>query len=408
MVPKRSTPRENGLRSYRSVFVIKPARRFFAGSIPGRFGVATVGLATIVFVQHVAHSYQLAGTAVGVLAVSNAFVAPVAAHIAARKGQAVVLRFSAVLMVIAAAALTTVVSHHSRAILLGSVALIGAAMPQIGAIAVSRWSTLITTQAMRTALAVESMMTEITFLAGPAIISVAVSAWSPIVAPGISVGLIVFSALLLAAAHDSEPPRSSPGARSGSRLQHPALPVVLMAAANIAIGSFFGASQVSVIAAATRLGNLDIATAVYGVMSLTSLFAGLTYGAIQRTRAHAGWDLTASFLGLCVSAVWLTQTHALPPLVLLLLVSGVFVAPTIITTSVITEHATPPEHVNSTFTVLTSLQSLGSAVGSVSAGTLIDKYGAMHGFLVPGIATGVGAIVALTYALTRNRERDRL
>ena len=405
MVSERSTSSgEHGLHAYRRVFAERPARRFFAASIPGRFGVATVSLATIVFTQRVVDSYQLAGIAVGVLAISNAVIAPVTARIAARSGQAIVLRVSAVFLVIAAAALTTVTWHPSAALLLGSVALIGAAMPQIGAIAVSRWSTLIMTPAMlRTALAVESMMTEITFLAGPAVISLVVSVWGPTVAPGIAVVPIVLSALLLAAARDSEPPRTSPSG-SEARWRRPTLPVVLMAAANIAIGCFFGASQVSVIAAVTHLGDINIATALYGVMSLTSLFAGLAYGAIKRSASHTGWDLTAGFLGLCVSAIALTQTHALPPLVLLLLISGVFVAPTIITAGVIAERATSPERVHSTFTVLTSLQGLGSAVGAATAGTLIDAYGTTHGFIVAAAATALGTAVAIACALSSNRD----
>jgi predicted MFS family arabinose efflux permease len=176
-----------------------------------------------------------------------------------------------------------------------------------------------------------------------------------------------------------------------------------MAATNVAIGCFFGASQVSVIAAVTHLGNISIATAVYGVMSITSLVAGLTYGAIRRRASHTVWDLTGGFLGLCLSAIALAQARGLLLLAILLLISGVFVAPTIITTGVIAERATPPEHVHSTFTVLTSLQGLGIAVGAATAGTLIDGGGSTRGFVVAAVATGLGAAAAIACAFSSTR-----
>ena len=381
-----------GLQSYGALFASRHAKAFFAASVPGRFGVAMTSLAVIVFTQTVVGSFAVAGLAASVLAITNAVLAPVSARLARRLGQPPVLAVSGITTAIAAVTMTVAGVERNPFWLLASVVLLGASMPQIGAVAISRWTSLFQDPArLRTAFAVESVATEVTFLAGPAILSGAVALYGAAVAPGFAIGLIAVSALLLAGARSSAPSPSPAGSHVTLR---PGRALALVFAASGCMGVFFGASQVSVIASATADGSAAIATAVYGTMSITSMLSGFVYGVLRRPISRAAFDLAVAFTGLAVTSTLLVFAHDLLPLIVLLLIDGVFVAPAIINIGVLMQRDTPQARTHQTFTVLASVQGLGVALGAAAAGLLTDAIGATAGFAAPAVAAAAAIALA--------------
>lgn len=385
--------------AYRQVFRAPAVRQFFLRSVPGRFGTAAASLAVVVAAQAISGSYAVAGAAAAVLAISNAICAPLGAAIATRTGQRPVLRGNAVIVLVAAVGLITAERTGSTAILIGAVTLLGIGMPQIGAVAVSRWSTLLSDPGrLRAAFAIESIMNEVTFLTGPILVSVAVAADGAALAPAGCACLIATSAALIAAARASEPPRSRGASTATDRRQGSRAPALVVAAAavvNFAIGGFFGSAQVSVVATATSLGAADVSSAMYALMSATGIIAGFTYGAIHRTAKHARIDLVVGLACTAAVAAVAATTTSVAALAIVLLLAGSFTAPSIIAASVIVEQTTPAHQVQSVFTILTSMSSAGSATGAALAGTLIEAFRPEGGFTVSAVTVSLGLCAAL-------------
>ncbi|WP_396136842.1 MFS transporter [Curtobacterium sp. BRB10] len=402
----RSGTSLNG-NAYRQLFTTAAVRQFFLRSVPGRFGTAAASLAVVVAAQTISGSYAVAGAAAAVLAVSNAICAPLGAIIAARTGQWRVLYANAVIVLVAAAGLIVAERTGSTAILIGAVTLLGVGMPQIGAVAVSRWSTLIADpRRLRAAFAIESMMNEVTFLTGPILVSVAVAAGGAALAPAGCACLIAATAALVAAARASEPPRSRTARSDRDYRRGMRAPIVVVAAAavvNFAIGGFFGSAQVSVVATATSLGAADVSSAMYALMSATGIVAGFGYGAIHRTAKHARIDLIAGLACIAVVAAVAATITSVAALAVVLLLAGIFTAPSIIAASVIVEQATPAHQVQSVFTVLTSMSSAGSATGAALSGILIEAIHPEAGFAISAALATLGLCAAL---LLLRRTRD--
>jgi predicted MFS family arabinose efflux permease len=142
---------------------------------------------------------------------------------------------------------------------------------------------------------------------------------------------------------------------------------------------------------------------MYALMSATGIVAGFGYGAIHRTAKHARSDLIAGLACIAVVAAVAATITSVAALAVVLLLAGIFTAPSIIAASVIVEQATPAHQVQSVFTVLTSMSSAGSATGAALAGILIEAIHPEAGFYISAAIVTLGLCAAL---LLLRRSRD--
>src|SRR5690606_15440655 len=87
-------------------------------------------------------------------------------------------------------------------------------------------------------------------------------------------------------------------------------------------------------------------------------------------------------------------------LTIALLVLGVAIAPTMITTFTLAERITPVRRLGAAMTILAATTGLGYAVGSSLAGRLADWGGHQPAFVVPVVAAFLAMALALTGART--------
>jgi len=167
-------------------------------------------------------------------------------------------------------------------------------------------------------------------------------------------------------------------------------------AVNLALGVFFGSTQVSVSAFAEVHHAAAAAGFLYGLMSAASLLAGLAYG---RHRGHtppaAQLPLILSFLA-CASLLPLLA-GAPWQLGLALLLPGAGVAPLIIVSSTLVESVMDRSVLTQAFTWTNSASAAGIAVSAAAVGRLVDGPGGTRaGFTVPLLA--LTATAALTWS----------
>ncbi|HEU4332577.1 MAG TPA: MFS transporter [Lapillicoccus sp.] len=248
----------------------------------------------------------------------------------------------------------------------------------------------------RTALSLDSVCTEFSFMAGPALgvwvatvwdtaISIFVFEWLSIIA-----GLVLFILNpALRGANDAEagtpPPRRS--------WFGPQVFAVLAAAAATTI--VLGGSDVAIVATLRAMDAQQHIGWVLALWGAGSMVGGLVYGAWHRSIA-AFWLLA----GLAIVTAPVALAANLPMAAVLLFVSGLFCAPAITATIDTLSRLVPASARGEAVGWHGSSMTTGIALGAPLAGFAIDAGGWQWGFIV---VSAVGLLVAVVCGLVIGR-----
>ncbi|MFR9726103.1 MFS transporter [Streptomyces sp. MS19] len=388
---------------------------FFLAAAPGRVGVAMSGLGIVWLVHGETGSFGAAGLVTGAFAVAETVVGPQTARLLDRHGQPRVLVPLLCAHAGALAALVALVLAGAPGAALAAAGLAaGATVPQFGALSAARWSALLHGRPELTpAFALETLANEVAFLVGPALAVLAATRVHPAAGTATAGALVVGAGLVLAALRRTAP---VPAARAsgdrtagavrgaGGRLWTRDFAVLL--AVNLALGVFFGSTQVSVSAFADAHGAASAAGLLYGVMSAASLLAGLAYGRWQRDAVPAA---RLPLILTCLACASLLPLLAGSPwqLGLALLLPGACVAPCVIVSSTLVARTVHRSVLTQAFTWTNSASAAGIAVAAAAVGRLADGPGGVRGgFAVPLVVVAVTA--GLAWAGRRAPAPERL
>ncbi|MET0839011.1 MAG: MFS transporter, partial [Marmoricola sp.] len=167
----------------------------------------------------------------------------------------------------------------------------------------------------------------------------------------------------------------------------------------IALGSLFGALEVATVAFADDAGRKGLSGLMLGAFSLGSLIAGFVAGTVTWQRP----PLERARIGAALLAVGTVSLPFLPSLevaTVTLFVTGLALAPTLITLFSLIEAAVPRSRLNEAMGVVQTGMSGGIAPGAWFAGLAADSAGGSSAYWV---CTGSAVLAAL--ALTMVRER---
>jgi predicted MFS family arabinose efflux permease len=158
-----------------------------------------------------------------------------------------------------------------------------------------------------------------------------------------------------------------------------------MAIASAALGMVFGGMEVNIVAFAEEAGVLPYAGLILIAWSFGSLVAGAVTGAIIWTAAPARrFRVGATMLALSL----LPLPFVAHPLgvALLLILSGMAIAPTLIASVGVIQSAVDPRRLTEALAWNSTGLVAGVAVGAAAVGFVIDSSGAQAGFLAVAIA----------------------
>jgi hypothetical protein len=349
-------------------------------------------------------SYATAGLVTGGVAVAEAATGPQLARLIDRFGQSRVL--PPVLLAHAAAVvtlLTLVAVGTPDWLMTAGGVLVGATIPQLGALSAARWAALLRderatalpTTGLPAAFALESLANELAFLVGPALVSILGASGYPAAGPLLAATLIVAGGLCFAAQRRTAPPASgaAPRHRTGRSLLRPGFAVLV--GVNLAIGGFFGAMQISVTAFAVEHGAAGMAAALFTVSSCASLLAGWLYG-LRRWHTSPQVQLAAVAAGLAIGCLPLLVAVSPLELGFGVALTGLAIPLNLVLCSVLAEAAVHRAVLTQAFVWLNSASAAGSAGAAAAAGWAVGAFGAHGGFAVAAVATGVMAVLAMT------------
>jgi MFS family permease len=450
--PTPSTPPEvtPGHRSRLGRFGVLPqlaGSSFLVIGLFARLPLAMLTVGALTLVTTASGSYAAGGFAAGAVGLGSATGAPLLGYLADRRGQRTVLLASAVLNTLAIIGLLVVTMTSSGftgsglvLVLLSSFAM-GFTCPQIGPLARVRWMAMTRRgprSSLDTALSYEGTADELTFVLGPALVGLLAS----LIAPWLPLALAAVLTLTLVSAfavHRTvafsdarrDAPRSIDGQQAaetgpstgtvavgqdpvrshGSDAREETDPaaagawlVLIPVAGMIAMGTFFGSTQTFLTAFTGQFGAAESSGLLYAVMGLSSAAAALSVAYWSRRFRHtARW--TAAALAMTAAAAALVVPASIGAMVLVLLVLGLFVGPTMVTIFSIGSAVAPAHRLGTVMTFLASGIVAGTALGSALAGTLAEAGGAAGAALVPALAAAVLLLLGIASAITLRRVR---
>jgi MFS family permease len=372
------------------------AARFCLTGMVGRTPMAMFGLGTVLLVAASTGRYGLAGAVAAAGSISYAVCAPQLARLADRFGQHRVLRPLVAIFGVSCLIFVICAELHAPVwILLVTGGLAGASMPSLGSMVRARWSALLRDPAaLQSAFALESVVDEMIFVVGPALVTLLATSVPP---AGVLVCMVVCVAgtLLFAAQRDTEPAVRPAGQRSraaGRRL--PAAGLITMAPVYLCLGAMFASIDLSTVDFAQQHGHKPLAGLILGTYALGSAIGGLWYGSrAWRARLERRFALTLALTVAGVATFW-----AQPGLISLdlgVLVAGLTISPTLIAGYGLLDRQAPPERRTEAMTWLSSTISVGVALGSAVCGRIIDTLGPRWGY---GFAAACG-VTAVTICL---------
>jgi RNA polymerase sigma factor (sigma-70 family) len=378
--------------TYRSLLRTPGAAAFFLSSTAGRVGVAMTSLGVVWLVHDATGSYAKAGLVAACLAVAEGLAAPQLAWLIDRRGQRRVL--PAILLAHAAAVITLLVLAQARAatgLLAAGGFLVGASIPQLGALSAARWSALLRTtapEALPTAFALEAASNGAAYLIGPAVVSV-IAAIVPALGTTLAGALVVGGGSVLVAQRRTEPPTVS-GRAPRSTLLSPGF--IALAGVNLTIGAFFGASPIAVTAFATAHGAPGSAAILFMVSNGAGLLACWLYG-LRRWTTAARVQLPVAGVALGLGSLPMLVAASPAQLGIGVTLAGTAIAILLVLCATLTESMVHPAALTRAFTWLGAAGAAGSAASAAITGQAVDAVGARGGLVVAVVAAVAAAVI---------------
>jgi len=391
------------LRQYLSVWRLPGARPLLVTSMFARLGLGITSLALLFLVAQATGRYTPAGIAAGVYALAGAAASPIAGRLADRLGPTPVLRVTAVSHALALVALLLVVrvDPPRLGLVWTAAGLAGATFPPLTAAVRGAWNALTTPESGRhhlrtTALAAESSLLEVVFVAGPMLVAAFVAFATPAAAIVAAAAVTLVGTLSVAASQPMRARLPHPDharTRGLGPLRVPGFAHLMVCAAGL--GTAFGATGVAVPAYATEhLGpqGSSVGGILLGIWGIGSTLGGVWFGtrrfAMALPRQFAWW------LGGFAASLMLFGAMPNPvALGVALFVGGATIAPALTVENTLVGRITPAAMHNEAYTWVITISIGASALGGAAAGYLVDVGFLGLAFVCGAAALAVGALV---------------
>jgi MFS family permease len=360
-----------GLRRYAAVLGMPHIAPLFAAAFIGRLPVGMYSLACVLLLSKETGSFALAGGAVGAFALTSGASAPLLGRLIDRRGQTLVLGACAIAFPASVAGLIAVAETEPHTVpVLACAAVTGLAFPPLFATLRALISVLAGGLA-ETAFALEAIVQELFFILGPLLVALIVAVATAEVALGAAAALVAVGTVAFASTRASRDWRRGAEAAGARRaLSSPGIRTVVFT--SVVDGLTYGSLEVALPAFGQDHGSAGAAGVMLGALALGSALGGLWYGARAWSRDPA--DLLVRFAWpLALGLTPLALATSIPLMTVLLLIAGLFIAPSAAASFSIVGRLAPEGAVTESFTWLSTAVTLGFALGGALAGQLVER-----------------------------------
>lgn len=376
---------------YRALFNRPGTGTFVLAGLLARLPLPMTGIGIITLLAQLRGSYALAGAVSATFVLTYAVLSPRISRLVDRHGQRRVLPLAMMLSVTGTALLLlgTWLELGDWSLFVG--ALLVGFMPSLSAMVRARWTALYRGQPLlQTAYSLETVLDELTFIAGPPLsVGLCVTLF-PQAGPLMAALLLVAGVLALVMQRIGEPALSTAGDQADGSLLRLAQ-VRLLTLLMVAMGVIVGTVDIVSVAFAAERGQPSAASLVLAAYATGSCVAGLVFGALKLQQPLPRLLLLGG-LATAATTLPLWLAGSLPALAAAVLLAGVFFAPTLIVAMSLVERVVPPARLTEGMTWLLAGLNVGVAAGAALSGQMLDAHGTQAGFAV---ALGAAGLVLL-------------
>ncbi|WP_345752301.1 MFS transporter [Microbacterium rhizophilus] len=388
------------MSSYRELARTPGVARIIAAQLTARFPSGMISLGILIHVEHLTHSYGVAGTVLAAMSIGQAFAGPITSRWMGRWGMRPVLTTLTLLYAAAVAVVALAPLPVPALIVLGMLA--GLSTPPVQSAVRTIYPKLVNSRQLTALYSLDASLQEIIWVAAPVLVTFLALQVSSVLA------LLVISAVALAggAWFILSPevgrvriPRSR--AAFGRVLRKPT--VLLTTAIGVLFIGSAAAIEAGVVATFGEGGvesGLVLAAYAFG-----SLVGGLGSGGIPMSPWSTARRLVIVAIGSALTLLWVTNPVGLAAS---LFIAGVGFAPALAVMLAGTSASVKFSETAEAYGWINTGQLIGAALGSMAAGFAIDGTGAVGAYVV-SIAMVVGAaIIAAVFhrAFPDLRHRD--
>jgi MFS family permease len=399
-----------GFHPYRQVLSDRRAVAFSLTGFVARLPLSMTGIGIVLLVSLTTGSFGLAGSLAAAATVTGAIVAPLWGRATDRVGQARVLLLTVLINVSSVALLVSSIQLGWPLPLSFAAALgIGVGFSLAGSAVRARWTLRLNgSPLLHTAFAIEAMLDEVVFIIGPVLVTFLATALHPALGVSVSAVIGLIGAVALAVQHGTQPPIRSATHDHERWKQLPWRVLLPIAIACTALGMIFGAMEVNVVAFAKEAGVLPYAGLILIAWSFGSLVAGAVTGAIAWKASSARRFRVGAIL-LALSLLPLPFISQPVGVAMVLILSGMAIAPTLIASVGVTQSAVDQSRLTEALAWASTGLAAGVAAGAAAVGYVIDRWGPQAGFVtvvIAGILLTFSALFVRGPRATIGRDSD--
>lgn len=338
-------------------------------------------------------SYAAAGALVAALTAGVALGGPLLGRMIDRRG----LRTVLLATIVAQLAFWLTVPVLPYVILLGASFAAGLLMVPVQAVTRQAIAAMTTAGQRRAAFALESVVGELSYIVGPAVVILGAATVSPgVVAWGVGAAIVAGGAGIALL----DPPMRTGDEAGGEAAGRPrrrewlGARMVAVLTMGFGVAMLLSGVDLAIVATLREAGQVSWAAVVVAVFGVTSVVGGLVYGSLPRSLPT--W-LLLGLLGLVTIPAGLARDW--PWLCVAVVAAGLLTAPTLSTVSDAVSRLAPAGARGEATGLQSSAASAGFALGAPVVGVAIDASVPAGGFAAAGLA---GLLTALAgYLLSR-------
>ena len=405
-----------GLAAYRHVLQVRGMPSLYLVGVLARLPHVGGGLAlTLYVVEGLGRGYFEAGLVAAALTVGVALGSPWRGRLVDRIG----LRRALVPSIVSMPVLWVAAAFSPYELLLPVALLAGLLAVPVFTVVRQAIGVIVPEHSRRAGFALDSVLVEASFVAGPPLVVVAVTQVGPEVALiGIGIGEALAGVILAwlnprlrddpDAVHEDLPPTTA-GAGEPTGRRRPSLPrwmtpgLLAMYACSFGTAFVLAGSEVGVIAVLRGLDRVDMIAWVFVAWGVASGAGGLVYGAMRRGASSP--LVLLAWLSLATLPLALATT----PLLLLVLVvpAGVLVAPALSASADGVSRRTVDRNRGEAMGWHGTSITAGFSLGAPLAGAMADTVGPWTAFVVVAVVSGLLAVVGLGFVRRHREHPDR-
>ncbi|MFD6531102.1 MFS transporter [Streptomyces sp. NPDC060184] len=378
---------------YLDILRERHAARLLTGTLVGRLPNGIAPIAIVLFTRAEGGSYSLAGGLAAAYGLATAVGQPLLGRAVDLYGQPRV-QFPASVVSALGMVLLALAGLDPLPLAYAAVIVAGVTTPPLEGGLRALWPSVLGQREERVhrAYALDAVAQEVMFTAGPLLVTLLVSLWSPAAALLVVNAAGVLGALSVVLSEPSRTWRSAPReAHWLGALRSPGLLALL--GALFFVGIALGSITVAGVAYADDQGRESVYGWLMAALGLGALIGGAVYGARQWAGAPER-RLRVLVALLALGYLPLVLTPGVVAMTALAALAGVFLAPAIACSFIVVDRHAPRGTVTEAFSWLVTTIGVGAAAGTAVAGPAVELGGTAWSFAVAG-AGGVAALVVL-------------